>query len=195
LFNLDYKILSDEVLIKDFQENNNLDAYQELVRRYKDPLTNFVYRFIGDKELAVDIVQDTMVKFYLKKDSYQTIAKFSTWLYTIATNLARNEYKRKRRRTFLSLNHDDSEIPLQVEDGKILSPERETDNSFLAEEVQKALLRVKPVYREMVILRDIEGFSYEEIAEMKKTSLGTVKSRINRGRNHLKIMLQKYYEE
>ena len=100
----DFKNWSDEELIKEFQDNNTLEAYEMLVKRYKDPLMNFVYRFVGDREVAVDIVQDTMIKFYLKKDSYQTIAKFSTWLYTIAANLAKNEIKRRNRRSFLSLN-------------------------------------------------------------------------------------------
>lgn len=191
----DFKNWSDEELIKEFQDNDTLEAYEALVKRYKDPLMNFVYRFVGDREVAVDIVQDTMVKFYLKKDSYQTIAKFSTWLYTIAANLAKNEIKRRKRRSFLSLNKENEDGPnVQVADNKVIDPERSAHNQMLQEVVQRALLKVKPVYREMVILRDVEGFSYEEIAEMKNMSLGTVKSRINRGRNQLKKLLQKYYE-
>ncbi len=193
--NRDFKNWTDEELIKEFQDNNTIAAYEVLVKRYKDSLLNFVYRFVGDREKALDIVQDTMVKFYLKKDSYQTIAKFSTWLYTIAGNLAKNEIKRQRRRSFLSLNQNNEDGPdFQVSDSKTIAPERAAHNSMMEEEIQKALLKVKPVYREMVILRDIEGFSYEEIAEMKNMSLGTVKSRINRGRNQLKKLLQKYYE-
>ncbi len=193
--NKDFKNWTDEELIKEFQDNNTLDAYEVLVKRYKDPLLNFVYRFVGDREAAIDIVQDTMVKFYLKKDSYQTIAKFSTWLYTIAANLAKNEIKRKKRRSFLSLNQTNEDGPnVQVADSKAIAPERSAHNKIMDEVIQRALLKVKPVYREMVILRDIEGFSYEEIAEMKNMSLGTVKSRINRGRTHLKKLLQKYYE-
>jgi len=137
-----------------------------------------------------------MVKFYLKKDSYQTIAKFSTWLYTIAANLAKNELKRRKKRSFLSLNSDKEEdgYEVQVPDKSVIDPERATHNDMMQEDIQKALMKVKPVYREMVILRDIEGFSYEEIAEMKGLQLGTVKSRINRGRNQLKKLLQKYVE-
>ena len=76
--------LTDEELIKEFQDNNTLEAYEILVKRFKDPLMNFVYRFLGDRDASTDIVQDTMIKFYLNKDSYQSIAKFSTWIYTIA---------------------------------------------------------------------------------------------------------------
>ncbi len=194
--NKDFNALSDEELIKEFQENNTLEAYKTLVRRYQDALINFVYRFVGDRQTAVDIVQDTMVKFYLKKDSYQTIAKFSTWLYTIAANLAKNELKRRKRRIHVSLNNskEDDGYEIQVADKNVVQPDRAAHNKIMNEDIQKALMKVNPVYREMVILRDIEGFSYEEIAEMKGLQLGTVKSRINRGRNQLKKLLQKYVD-
>ena len=182
--------LTDEELIKEFQDNNTLEAYEILVSRFKDPLTNYVYRFLGDRDICTDIVQDTMIKFYLHKDSYKSFAKFSTWIYTIAGNLARNELKRRKRRTIFSLNEDDDEKKIQIEDNSFVSPERSTDSSLKGEIIQKALLKVKPVYREVVILRDIEGLSYEEIAEVTNLSIGTVKSRINRGRKHLQELLK-----
>ena len=167
-----------------------MEAYEILVNRFKDPLTNYVYRFLGDRDICTDIVQDTMIKFYLHKDSYKSFAKFSTWIYTIAGNLARNELKRRKRRTILSLNEDDDEKKIQIEDSSFVSPERSTDSSLKGEIIQEALLKVKPVYREVVILRDIEGLSYEEIAEVTNLSIGTVKSRINRGRKHLQELLK-----
>jgi RNA polymerase sigma-70 factor (ECF subfamily) len=187
--------LTDEELIKEFQDNNTLEAYELLVKRFKDPLMNFVYRFLGDRDASTDIVQDTMIKFYLNKDSYQSIAKFSTWIYTIAGNLAKNELKRRNRRTILSISNSDDpdNITLQIEDKKTVAPDRAADNSIKADMVQKALLKVKPIYRELVILRDIEGFSYDEISEMTDLSLGTVKSRINRGRAHLQKLLKNIY--
>ncbi|MBK7104103.1 MAG: sigma-70 family RNA polymerase sigma factor [Ignavibacteriae bacterium] len=185
--------LTDEELIQEFQENNTLEAYEILVNRFKDPLTNYVYRFLGDKDLCTDIVQDTMIKFYLHKDSYKSFAKFSTWIYTIAGNLARNELKRRKRRMIFSLDNDDDEKKIQVEDTSFVSPERATDSEMKGEIIQKALLKVKPVYREVVILRDIDGLSYEEIAEITELSIGTVKSRINRGRKHLQELLKNIY--
>lgn len=185
--------LTDEELIQEFQENNTLEAYETLVNRFKDPLTNYVYRFLGDKDLCTDIVQDTMIKFYLHKDSYKSFAKFSTWIYTIAGNLARNELKRRKRRMIFSLDNDDDEMKIQVEDTSFVSPERATDSQMKGEIIQKALLKVKPVYREVVILRDIDGLSYEEIAEITDLSIGTVKSRINRGRRHLQELLKNIY--
>jgi len=184
---------SDEELIKEFQDNNTLEAYEILVKRYKDPLMNFVFRFVGDKDACTDIVQDTMIKFYLKKDSYKSLAKFSTWIYTIAGNLAKNELKRRKRRTFISISNNDEEKSIQIEDKSFVAPDRAADNLIKNEIIQKALLKVKPVYREVVILRDIQGFAYEEIAEMTGMSIGTVKSRINRGRTHLQKLLKNIY--
>jgi len=187
--------LTDEDLIKEFQDNNTIEAYEILVKRFKDPLMNFVYRFVGDKDVSSDIVQDTMIKFYLNKDSYQSIAKFSTWIYTIAGNLAKNELKRRNRRSMLSIsNSDNDELTLQIEDKKFVAPDRAADNEIKNKIVHNALQRLKPVYREMVVLRDIEGFSYEEIVEMTGVSIGTVKSRINRGRVQLQKLLKNIYE-
>lgn len=187
--------LTDEELIKEFQDNNTIEAYELLVKRFKDPLINFVYRFLGDKDACIDVVQDTMIKFYLNKDSYKSFAKFSTWIYTIAGNLAKNELKRRRRRTILSLSNDDEERSIQVEDKAIIQPDRAADNEIKSEMVQRALMRVKAVYREVVILRDIQGLSYEEISEMTGLSLGTVKSRINRGRSQLQELLKNIYKD
>lgn len=195
--NTKYTGWTDEELIKEFQDNNTLDTYEILVKRYKDPLTNFVFRFVGDKDVSIDIVQDTMIKFYLNKDSYKSFAKFSTWIYTIAGNLAKNELKRRKRRTILSLSssNSDDDKPIEVSDDSIVDPDRVADSGIKNELIQKALLKVKPVYREVVILRDIQEFSYEEISDMTNLSIGTVKSRINRGRSQLQKLLKNIYKE
>jgi RNA polymerase sigma-70 factor (ECF subfamily) len=194
---LDKKLfaLSDEELIKEFQDNDTIESYEILVKRYKDPLMNFVFRFVGNRDVCADIVQDTMIKFYLNKNSYKSFAKFSTWIYTIAGNLAKNELKRRKRRTILSLSTDDEDRTIQIEDKSFFTPEEVADSSIKGDMIQKALLRVKPVYREVVILRDIQGFSYEEIAEMTELSIGTVKSRINRGRAQLQKLLKNVYRD
>lgn len=186
---------TDEELIKEFQDNNTLEAYEILVKRYKDPLMNFVYRFVGDRDVCTDVVQETMIKFYLNKDSYRSFAKFSTWIYTIAANLAKNELKRRKRRVFFSIDNSDDEKSLQVEDKMFLAPDKATDSEIKNDFIQKALLKVKPVYREVVILRDVQDLSYEEISEITGLPIGTVKSKINRGRAQLQKLLKKIYEE
>jgi len=190
--------LTDEELIKEFQDNETLEAYEILVKRFKDPLTNFVFRFVGDRDSSTDIVQDTMIKFYLNKDSYKSFAKFSTWIYTIAGNLAKNELKRRKRRKIFSLDNnidDDESKKIQIEDKSFFEPDRLADSNIKSHIIQNALLRVKPVYREVVILRDIEEFTYEEIADITGLSIGTVKSRINRGRTQLQKLLKNIYKE
>lgn len=186
---------TDEELILEFQKHNTERAFEILVQRYKNPLTNFVFRFLGDYEACVDIVQETFVKVYRYKDSYSTIAKFSTWIYTIAGNLARTEYQRRKRRRVFSINsYGENKENYDIPDENY-RPDVATDSEIKDEIIQKALLKVSNAYREAVILRDVQGLSYEEIAEIMKITVGTVKSRINRGRAQLQEMLKDIYKE
>lgn len=187
--------LTDEELILEFQQNNTGKAFEILVQRYKNPLTNFVFRFIGDYEACTDIVQETFVKVYRYKDSYSTVAKFSTWIYTIAGNLARTEYQRRKRRKFFSINsYGEDNTNYEIPDESFM-PDVAADSGIKDKIIQDALSKVSPAYREAVILRDIQGLSYEEIAEIMKITVGTVKSRINRGRAQLQELLKDIYNE
>jgi RNA polymerase sigma-70 factor, ECF subfamily len=186
---------SDEELILEFQKNNTEDAFNILVQRYKNPLTNFVFRFLGDYEACADVVQETMIKVYRYKDSYSSVAKFSTWIYTIAGNLARTEYRRQRRRNIFSINDYGEEHKTYDLPDESYRPDVATDSGMKDEIIQKALLKVKETYREAVILRDIQGLSYEEISEILGVNEGTIKSRINRGRAQLQELLKDIYKE
>lgn len=185
---------TDEELILEFQRTDNVAAFEQLVGRYKNPLMNFVFRFLGDYELSGDVVQETMIKVYRNKDSYKSIAKFSTWIYTIAGNLAKTELQRRKRRKLVSLSpsSDDSD-PIELPD-KDAGPEELADAGIKNKIIQDALLKISEAYREVVILRDIQEFSYEEIAEMLDITVGTVKSRINRGRAQLQELLKDIYK-
>lgn len=188
--------LTDEELIKEFQDNNNAQAFEILAKRYKDPLVNFIYRFLGDKEAAIDIAQDALLRFYLNKDAYKSFAKFSTWIYTIAGNLAKNELKRRRRRQLFSINSaKDDEQDFDIKDVQNLNPDILADAVIKNKFIQKALMKLNPIYREAVILRDIQDLPYEEIAKILNLSIGTVKSRINRGRAILQKYLKSIYKE
>lgn len=187
--------LSDEELILEFQKNNTEDAFNILVQRFKNPLTNFVFRFLGDFEACNDVVQETMIKVYRYKDSYSSVAKFSTWIYTIAGNLARTEYRRQRRRNIFSINDYGEEHKTYELPDESYRPDVITDSGIKDEIIQKALLKVKETYREAVVLRDIQGLSYEEISEILGVNEGTVKSRINRGRAQLQELLKGIYKE
>jgi RNA polymerase sigma-70 factor (ECF subfamily) len=187
--------LSDEELILEFQRNGTVNAFEIIVQRYKNPLTNYVFRFLGDYEACSDVVQETMIKVYRYKDTYSSVAKFSTWIYTIAGNLARTEYRRQRRRKFFSISDFGEEHKTLDLPDEVYRPDVMTDSGIKDEIIQNALTKVKDVYREAVILRDIEGMSYEEIAEILKVNEGTVKSRINRGRAQLQVLLKDIYKD
>lgn len=187
--------LTDEELIVEFQSNGNEKCFEILVQRFKNPLTNYVYRFLGDYDSCVDVVQDAFIKVYRYKDNYSSVAKFSTWIYTIAGNLARTEYQRRRRRNWFSINsYGDEEKTFDVPDNSN-RPDVIADMSIKNEIIQKALMKVRDSYREAVILRDIQELSYEEIAEILQIEVGTVKSRINRGRAELKKYLKGIYND
>ncbi|HEY6906945.1 MAG TPA: RNA polymerase sigma factor [Ignavibacteriaceae bacterium] len=188
--------LTDEELILEFQQNNTVRAFEILVERYKNPLTNYVFRFLGDYEACMDVVQEAFIKVYRYKDTYNSIAKFSTWIYTIAGNLARTEYQRRRRRKFFSINAsgEEKDETYEIPD-ESYRPDELTDSGIKDEIIQKAIGKVSPSYREMVILRDIQQLSYEEISEITGITVGTVKSRINRGRAQLQKLLKDIYRE
>ncbi len=187
--------LTDEELILEFQSNNTIGAFEILVNRYKNPLTNFIFRFLGDYESTADVVQETMIKVYKNKDSYKSIAKFSTWIYTIAGNLARTELKRRKRRNMFSINsYGEDKENYEIPD-ESYRPDVMTDSGIKDDIIQKALLKVSDAYRDVVVLRDVQELSYEEIAEIAGISIGTVKSRINRGRSQLQKLLKDIYKE
>ena len=181
-------IYTDEQLIACFQSGDE-NAYTELVKRYRDRLTNFVYQFLGDLEQAEDVVQDTMFKLYEKKHYYREIAKFSTWIYTIARNLANTELrKRKRRKTTLlsqmTRDERDYEIPaVQADLGQAIQSE------YVEKRIQAAIIELPEHFKTVIILRDIQELSYDDISNIVGVPLGTVKSRINRARLQLQADL------
>ncbi len=181
---------TDEELIVGFQKGNTA-AFDQLVGRFKDPLTNYVFRFLGDWDECSDVVQETFVRVFQNRDSYKPIAKFSTWIYTIATNVAKS---RLRRRGFMQLfsflsRRDEENGAFEVPDESSRADLR-LESSMEEQRIQKALDALPLKYRQVVVLRDVQELSYEEIADITGLTLGTVKSRINRGRQKLQEMLR-----
>jgi len=182
---------TDEELIARFQDGDE-QAYVELVNRYRNRLMTFVYRFVNDIEKAEDIVQDTLMKLYTHRHYYRNIAKFSTWIYTIAGNFAKTELRRKKRHKVTNLSQmgfDDREYQLPS-----VEPETgETAQGHFAEKkIQMAIQELPLHFRTVVILRDIQELSYEEISKIVDVPLGTVKSRINRARLQLQQSLKEF---
>src|SRR5215510_5159770 len=180
------------VAIRDGDES----AFQEIVRRYRNPITNFIYRMLDDYDRSVELAQETFIRVYTSASRYQANYSFSTYIYRIATNLAISELRKRKRRKLVSLFS-----PYTNEDGETLEmdpPDQTTlqDEALIEDERRKAVSRaIKSLpekYRAAVVLRDVEGLSYDRIAEVMNLSEGTVKSRINRARNLLKEKLSAY---
>tara|TARA_B100000678_G_scaffold224487_1_gene192091 strand:+ start:647 stop:1234 length:588 start_codon:yes stop_codon:yes gene_type:complete len=182
---------TDEELIATFQ-NGNEQAYIELVRRYRNRLMTFVFRFLGDMDLSEDIVQDTMVKVYTHKHYYKEIAKFSTWIYTIAGNFAKTELRKRKRRKVTLLSHMNTDDRKYEIPSTELKSEDIVQGEYAERDIQKAILQLPLHFRTVVILRDIQELSYEEISKIVNVPLGTVKSRINRARLQLQQALKEY---
>jgi RNA polymerase sigma-70 factor (ECF subfamily) len=181
---------TDEELIARFQ-NGEMEAFDSIVQRYKDPLINFVYHFLGDRIDAEDVVQETFLRVYRNKHLYRNIAKFSTWIYTIASNLAKTELRRRRRRRLLSLSQmgfDDKDYELV--DEFMQSPEGIVDSGIQEKIIRKEIDDLPVKFKEVVLLRDVQEFSYEEISQILGIPIGTVKSRVNRGRLRLQKRLR-----
>jgi len=184
--------LSDEDLMVRVAEDDER-AFAELVRRFQGRVTNLVSRVLNDRECADDLAQEVFVRVFVHRRNYRHGSKFSTWLFTIAANLAKNEIRRRvRRRNWFSLDAlqellKDSAIQLaDPTEGRESLLEREQ----LQAAVGRAIATVPEKYRLALVLRDIEGLPYEEISQVLGIPGGTVRSRINRARSMLKRKLQ-----
>ena len=187
--------LSDHELLIATRDGDET-AFQELVRRYRNPITNFIYRMLDDYDKAVDLAQETFVRVFTSAERYRADFSFSTYIYRIASNLAITELRQRRRRRLIPLlslftNDDGEQVELDLPDERPLQ-----DTTLIEDERRRAVARaitsLPEKYRVALVLRDVEGLSYERITEILSLSEGTVKSRINRARNLLKDKLSAY---
>lgn len=186
--------ISDEDLIERFQQGDT-SAYESIVKRYKDQLLNFVFRFLANEEEAEDVVQETFLRVYRNRFAYTRVAKFSTWIYTIAGNLARTELRRRKRRRLFSISDmgiEDRDYEISDE---VFNPETHVDSALQEEIIQREISKLSPKFREVIILRDVQELSYEEISKIIRVPIGTVKSRVNRARLRLQNRLKKLLEQ
>ena len=173
-------------------------AFAELVRRYRNQITNYVYRMTNDYDLAVDLAQETFMRVYAAADRYRTSFAFSTYIYRIATNLAISELRRRKRRRLVSLTSFFRERESPSDSYELEMPDAGPlqDATYVEDErraaVARAIATLPEKYRAPLVLRDVEERSYEEIALILQMNEGTVKSRINRARTFLRDKLQAY---
>lgn len=188
--------MDDHALLEATRTGDEL-AFQEIVRRYRNLITNFVYRMLNDYDRAVDLAQETFVRVYMSADRYQANYSFSTYIYRIASNLAISELRQRKRRRMVPIptfhsDRDGEEVEIDLPDSRQVRADDAMIDDERRQAVSRAISSLPEKYRTVVVLRDIEGKSYEEISAVLKLSDGTVKSRINRARNLLKEKLKEY---
>jgi RNA polymerase sigma-70 factor (ECF subfamily) len=191
------EVLSDSELVERYLAGDTR-RFRELVERYEDRMVNFIQRSIGDRDRAQDLAQEVFIRVYRHLKRFDQEKKFSTWIYTIASNLAKNELRNRARNPIvlfqtLTSSWDDDHRPLQFEDSS-MRPDDLYRKRRLQELVEQAADQLPLHHREVFVLREIEGKSYEEIAEITGTQLGTVKSRLNRARNRFAQIIEPWLE-
>jgi len=189
---------TDNSLVRDFISGNDA-AFAQLVARYKDALTNYVNMMIGDYDTAVDLCQETFLRVYRNISRYSNLYQFSTWIYRIATNLAIDElrYRRRRGRVFYrNIWGQRQSTDKAVFESEIADSRRSPRDEILRKESSRVLgdaIRSLPKkYRTAFIMREVQELPYETISKILKCSPGTIKSRLHRARDLLQRKLEHY---
>lgn len=181
-------MLLEEELIQRSQDGD-IDAFEELVARNETKVYAIAYRFMGNADDASDLAQDAFLKAFKSIKSFRKEASFSTWMAKIVSNVCRDELRKIKRRPTSYLDEEvfleEGTVSKQIKDTNP-TPEQIIEKKEMSLFLQNLLSQMNPEYRMVIILRDIQGYSYGEIAEITETSIGTVKSRINRARKALK---------
>ena len=178
--------MDEQELIRRVQEGDEW-AFGQIMSLYKDRIVNYLFQFTGDYQKAVELGQETFIRVYFKAGRYRPIAPLSSWIYTIASNLAKTECRRARKMATVSLE----DLPNSYSSGTYYE---DPADPGLVRNLREALEELHPRYRVPVVLKDMEGFSQEEIAKIIKRPVGTVKARISRGREQLRRKLEKARE-
>ena len=187
--------LPDADVVRLAQQGREL-AFRELVRRYERPVFSLVFRMVRDRETAEDLAQDAFVKVLNHIDRYSPEFKFSSWLFKIANNVA-IDHLRKRRLDTISIDGSPHASTASEVEATTLNLESEQESALdemeakeLGSAIERAIARLRPEYRACIMLRHVEGRSYEEIAATLDLPLGTVKTYIHRGRHELRKALE-----
>jgi len=185
----------DSILLKKARKGD-IRSFEELIMPFEKKVYNIAYRMMGNAEDAMDIAQEVFIKIYKNLSGFKAQSSLSTWIYRITVNTCMDEIRRQKSKHTASLDAMvESGIPFSAKDKSDLGlPEKSFEKKEQRMVIENAISQLSEEYRVAVILRDIQGFSYEEIAEILQCSLGTVKSRLNRGRKELRERLFKHRE-
>lgn len=175
----------DRIWVKNFQEQREFRSFDLLVKKYQDPVYNFCYRFLGDREDASDCSQEIFIKIYEHIDSFSFRSTFSTWVYKIMLNSCRDMAKARKYRQSMLIPTDlaaERNLVQYLTGPSATAPDSQMTKEELNIAFQKALAKLKDIRRTVLILRDIEGKSYEEISGITRLKTGTVRSTLARAR-------------
>ncbi len=183
----------DKELVKRAQGGND-EAFEELVRRYQRKVYSITYRLMGNQQDASEALQDTFLRAYRFLHKFEFKSSFYTWLYRIATNTSLTMLRKRKSPVVMSLDEPvgaNGDLPLEIPDQKY-SPERLMRRRDLGRALQEAVDSLPTDYRSVVVLRDLEGLSNEEVSKVMNLSVSAVKSRLHRGRLVLREQLAGY---
>lgn len=182
----------DAVLVRQVQ-SGQLHVFADLVRKYQDRIYNTCWRICGHPEDARDLTQEVFLKAFESMETFRGKSGFYTWIFRIAVNMAISQRRKSaRRRTVSADGNPDSQaagLLRLVRDESTPDPAASCEDGETHEQVAAALAELDDDYRSVIVLRDIEGFDYQEIADVLELAVGTVKSRIHRGRLALRKLM------
>lgn len=196
---------TDESIVEQFRQTKDATQFKSLVRRYQNRIYNAAFRILGSKDEAEEVTQDTFLRVHQGLDRFREQASFSSWIFRITHNLCVDLVRAKQRKAGLKVVsfdpqstqsedelYDSANSVSQIAD-PMLSPAQLVDAAEQQEVIQKFLMELPESQRTAIVLHDIEGFQYQEIAEILGTSVGTVRSRIYYGRMKLRELLTPYF--
>ena len=190
-----YTDVSDQQVVVFAQEGRE-DAYRELIKRYERPVFSLIYRMVRDNETAEDLSQETFIKVLNNIDRYRPEFKFSSWLFKIANNITIDHLRRRQLDTISIEGAPDAVTGERIRATAVTvasggeSPLEELESKEIGASIEEAIAKLRPEYRACIILRHVEDYSYDEIAEIVKLPLGTVKTYIHRARQELREHLE-----
>ncbi|MCL6465444.1 MAG: sigma-70 family RNA polymerase sigma factor [candidate division WOR-3 bacterium] len=185
--------VGDDELVRRAQRGNT-EAFEELVRRYESRVYNITYRLLGNEEDAAEALQDTFIRAYRAISRFKFKSSFYTWLYRIATNVSLTKLRRRKTQDTISLDEpikDTDDLQFDIPDSQY-TPEQVFEQKRLREKLQEAIDRLPAEYRTVVVMRDLQGLSNEEVSKTLGLSVPAVKSRLHRGRMALREQLARY---
>ncbi len=187
----------DDNLVRALRRRDE-EAFTQMVDRYQDQVFNIVYRIVGDRAEAEEVAQEVFIAVFKHVDGFRGDSKFSTWLFRIASNRAKNRVKylaRRNRKYHQDIDETpESNIETNPVGGATERPDREAMGRQLEEVVQEGLVELNEKHRVVLVLRDFEDLSYDELSETLEIPEGTVKSRLYRARSQLKEYIDAHYE-